>query len=210
MWSERLHSMAGAPSMASPLRKRGSTFIRELRPPAQAPQGETRIYASRVKSAMLVLAGAGLVAVIVWTMAQPSQSESPNDQLGRAIAPIAVVLFSLGALSSLYYVVTPIPLFRLNAESIYFQRLLRKPIEIAWRDIESISPSKVSGIYPYVMSTFEIAIGMKASVALTYPYGRRPTMRVPTILLDRSPSDVVDAIAPYKQVVLISGRWYRH
>ena len=80
-------------------------------------------------------------------------------------------------------------------------------MEIAWSDIEAIVPSKESGYRPFI-SSLVLNIEMKESVALTYPYGRRPSLRIPNVLISVSYSDIVRAISQYTPVTLIHADWY--
>ncbi len=122
--------------------------------------------------------------------------------------PFAFMVFAAGALFFAYYAVTPVPMLWLSADTFRYQRYPWRHVEIAWSDTRSMVPSTASG-YPGIASTLVLTIDMKESVALTYPYGRRPSVRIPGLLLCVSYSDIIDAIAQHKQVLLIGAEWYR-
>ena len=194
--------------MTPPPRQRARNMIRELYPPAQVPQGETRIYASRVKSALFAAVAIVFVALAFWAASLPRQTESSSNPLDGLALPLGVLLFSASALMFIYYAATPIPLFTLNTATFRYQRYPWKHVEIAWSDIRSISPRRESG-YAGIGSNLIVTIDMKEAVALTYPYGPRPRMRIPGLLLGASYTDIVTAISQYKKVTLIGADWFR-
>lgn len=185
------------------------SMVRVLQPPTgYHSQLETRINASRAKALLFGFLGIAFVGIGFWMLldqTRPAYTAHPElytQPWKTIISLVCIIMFGCATFFALYQALTPIPLLLLDSYGLRYQFGPWKRVAIAWHEIKAVVPSKQS-LYLGIGSNLRLDIDMSESAALTYPYGRRPHLFLPGLLLDRSFGELLKAVSWYKEVWLI-------
>lgn len=177
-------------------------------------EAQVRAYANRMTGLLLGVVGAAFCALGVWMYldhTRPPVTANPweYEEPGRTIVSISlVVVFGAGTLIALYWVLTPLPMFELDAMGMTYRVPPFKWSAVRWDDIASITASKQVYNWPWRFNTrLTLRITLTQGAAVAQVRKSKVKLAVAQELLAMSVEELVWRIRQHHAVTLSGFAW---